>query len=496
MLRSHPVRLAGISPATVAFGLSLAAGMLTRPCTVYAQDGCPGGAAGCSSAPIAYHFREGLPVEFDFDTGWQPGGSPVQVRFHAALQGHTQVDLAGRLQAAWPVPMALTAAGTPGGGSLAVDYGVQFEARVRLHLPDGIGHIDWEGGIPYVPTIDFRAMATQTFDPWAWDPVHVQAMTARVHIADIPLTDAIIHIPGISGGLTFDASGALDADYHSTDILFGLAADPITAAMPRVQGMFTAGSFVEYSPQLEGQLDYLGSLHIHPGLYVSLAGHRWMIDIVDIPIPIGPFNRPIRFDPSHAHLPLPAFEATTTDIDFGDVTVGATAVRPLYLANHGEEPGAFLGTEISGPFSVASHPAPIPDSTSVALVATFAPVSPGPVKSDAVLLTNDPSTPRIHVHVHGNGLPAPYTPDAGTVSDGDDGDGSAGPDGGTPGSSADSGCGCDVPGRAGPEGYGYGYGLGAFAVALAVTGASTARRRGRRRGSPRGPGKTAGRSVG
>ncbi len=432
------------------------------PSIAMAQSGgCEPDAAGCTRAAIAYHHREGLPVEFDFDTDWLPRGAPVQVRVRAVLAGHTDVRAAGELVGSWPEPMILRAIGTPGEGSLEVDYGVQFSARVRLSLPIEGRTVGWEGNIPYVPMIDFRATARNTFDPWAWERVSVMGRTMRNRVADVPLTDAIIRIPGISGGFTFEASGEVSASYQSTRFTFGLDADPLTAMTLRTQARFNAGPFVEYQPRLEGDLGYAGAIHVYPGLYVSLAGRRWTLDLVDLPIPIGPFPRHVLFDPAVAHLPLPDVQATMDSVDFGDIDVGRMTERTVEIVNTGEAAGRVLGAAVDAPFGVATREGSLPARSRSSFVVSFAPVRPGPATGDLVITTNDPDTPRVHVRLRANGV-APYMPpveeDAGLADV---------VDASTPTSAAqDGGCGCRASG-APAEGGVAGWGAVFFAAALA-----------------------------
>lgn len=437
-------------------------------------EGCAPDAAGCTRADIAYRWREGLPVEFDFDTDWVPRGAPVQVRVRAVLAGNTQVSAAGQLVGSWPEPMQLRAVGTRGAGSLAVDYGVQFSARIRLSLPIEGRTVSWEGAIPYTPRIDFRAMAASPFDPWAWQTVTTTGRTMRVRVADVPLTDAIVRIPGISGGFSFEAAGEVEATYRSTSFQFGLAADPITEAMPQVLAQFNPGPFVEYQPRLEGTLGYTGAVHVFPALYVSLAGRRWMLDLADIPIPIGPFPRTVRFEPATARLGLPDLHATSEVVDFGDVDVGRTSERTVELQNLGELDGRATGAEVEAPFAVTGGARTLPVRSRSSFVASFTPVRPGPAESTVVIATNDPDTPRVRVTVRGNGVGAPMMPpvveDAGAkdaVAVEDVVDAAVAP----AGAAQDGGCGCrSAATRAG----------GAEALwALVALAASGRRRRGR-----------------
>ncbi|MEZ4408642.1 MAG: hypothetical protein R3A52_19540 [Polyangiales bacterium] len=465
------------SRAALRAALALCASV-ALPSLSHAQDSCGEGFVGCAEAPIEYHHREGLPVEFDVDTGWVPGGSPVSVRFRAALVGNTRVDLRGRLQGGWPEPIVLSAAGDPDGGNLSVDYGVQFTARARLSLPVDGAMVGWEGALPFIPMIDFRAMAAQMFDPWAWDGVSVAGRTMRVRVATISLTDSIIRIPGISGGFAFDAAGEVQADYRSTRLDFGIQADPITASVNRVQGVFTAGPFVEYSPVLEGVLGYTATIHVYPSLYVSLAGRRWNLDLADIPIRV-PFSRTIRFDPSVARLGLPDIQADVREVDFGEVTLGDFAERSFTLRNMGEGAGRVVSTMGDGPFSLPSRSGPLPVASRSEVVVTFTPVRPGPVEGTVVVTTSDPDNPRVRVAVRGVGVEPPVVDagvDAGPVVVADAGADDAGPEAGTVVEALqDGGCGCRaVGGGAGSRAGGAG---GFFAALAGVWSARRPRRR-------------------
>lgn len=123
-----------VRSAALAFGLS--AGVFAPAASAQlVQGACRGGEyIGCAQAPVVFTHREGLPVEIDIDTGWQPPNAPVQVRFRTAVVGHTAVRMEGALAGAWPEPMQLSLHGNPQGGTLETDWGVQLSARIRLSL--------------------------------------------------------------------------------------------------------------------------------------------------------------------------------------------------------------------------------------------------------------------------------------------------------------------------------------------------------------------------
>ena len=418
---------------------------------------CPGGSLGCAHAAIAYSRQVGLPLEFDIDTGWWPSGSPVQVRFRSALTGHTRVDAAGELHAAWPMPMTLRALPTAGTGLLESDYGIVLDARVRLHLEVSGTTYNWEGSVPYVPHIDFRAMASTAFDPWAWDPINVRGSTMRQHLADVPLTDSFIPIPGVSGGLSFDAQADLATSYRSTQITFGGDADPLTQSTDHVLALFTAGPSVDYFPQLEGQVDQTITMRIYPSIYVELLGRRWMVDLFELPVDIGPIAQPWVFDPSQAHLLLPDVQRrSNVVIDFGDVPVGSRASDGVPFDSLGDVDLYVRAPNAAGGFFYPRSTSTAPPHSTITMPVEFAPAVEGPAEVRVPFVTSDPDTPAVYVTLRGNGIAGPSDAsvvtdassdvandvDRGDASDADGGDGGLG-------GAMRGGCGCAVPGRHG-----------------------------------------------
>ncbi len=424
------------------------------PSDATAPDGgsCPAGARGCARADISYRHRAGIPVEWDIDTGFVPAGSPLQVRFHTVFVGHTDVSLAGVLEGSWPRAMTLRALGNRAGGAIESDFGLVLEARVRVHLDIGIRTFDWEGAIPYIPMVDIRARANRTFDPWAWDGVSIMGATMRAHIADVPITTAIIPIPGIAGGFSFDAQLELQTNYRSTRITFGMDADPITAMMERTLAVFTMGSRVTYSPQLEGRIAWTPGVHVYPSFYVTLLGSRFTLALPDLPIRLPAVNNDVRFNPSRATLLLPDVTRIERVRDFGSVTVGTTAREtvpfesvgdvPLWLA-----PPAMAPTPFSFPraeFTVGPH-------MTGDLPVEFMPTAPGPFEQRVLVQTSDPDSPEVTLVLRGTGVMGVVPPPDGSIpTDGTPGaDGAASGDGSRDGGTGSRapGCGCRTAGE-------------------------------------------------
>jgi MYXO-CTERM domain-containing protein len=430
---------------------------------------CPADTIGCARAGIAYRRREGLPAELDVDTGWVPSSAPVAVRFRAVVAGHTTVEAAGTLEGAWPEALTLRAIGTPQSGYLESDWGVQIGARLRLHLSTRFATFDWEGNVPYVPRVDMRATAATVFDPWAWDGARVTGRTMRQHIADVPLTEALIPIPGISGGLSFDAQVEVTTLYRSTRITFGMAADPITASTERVRAMFSGGPQAEFLAQLEGRVEHTLTVRIYPSVYVSLLGARWMLGVGDIPVNPPAIGSDWVFDPARAVLLLPDVRARGVVVDFGEVPVGATARREVEFDSLGR-----ADLWVASPPSVpgAAFAFPVPDAiaaprTTAALPVEFRPMEAGAMEQRVTFRTNDPDTPEVTVTLRGTGV---LVADAGAVPDaGEMGDAGDGGDGGLTSGHAAGSCGCSTPGSA--------PGARAWAAMALAVGLTASRRR-------------------
>lgn len=491
----HRARWLGGSSFARLGALSLTCALSLAPRIAHAQDAgsdaasdggaarsCPSGALQCDTAPILFARRQGLPVELDFDTSWVPAGSPVQVRVRAAFVGHTEVRAGGSLDVSWPRAMQLEAPpGPPLSGSLESDYGIVFTSRVRIHVTISGTTYDWEGNVPFVPQVDFRSTARGNFDPWAWRRTSVRASTMQQRIADVSLTDSLIPIPGISGGLSFSARAELETGYRSTRISFAPATDAITESVARVTLPFAGGAIAEFSPRLEGELDQRIDLTITPSLYISLLGRRWDIPIVDVPVPINTGARPWLFDPQTVRYQLPDIAPLPSVIDFGDVTVGESKIESVTVDNRGGAPLALLrSTDInSAPFSWEIPRIDIPLRSMRAVEMRFAPSSVGAFETRVPLVTSDPDSPTVYITARGRGVMAvPSMPDASAPDAAPDATADAAAhDGSTPPwlISGDGACACSTAARPTQNRFAPLAALSSLALALATRRARRAR---------------------
>jgi MYXO-CTERM domain-containing protein len=407
----------------------------------------------CAEAPIAFDAVEALPIEFDFDTGWVPPGSPLQVKIAAMLAANTRLSLRGALVSEWPHDdhagaLRLTAPGDPMGGLLGYHYGLVTSAQAKLGVSVGPLNFNWQGNIPYLPQIDFQAQQEIAFDAWGWEPgVVASSSTLPETVAWVDLSSVIgVSIPGLTGGFQLDVAVDLDVSWTNHRIALADAdeADSVTVeggdivmADGESYTLGYDGAFAEIDVHPSGTVDYGGVLHLIPSIYVSILGQTWSIPIVDIPIPFDAAQLELDFEPRRVHVPLPDLKLPVEVIDFGEVPLGDEGFRSYPLKNEGELVAATtISTSDPAVFPSWEEAIDIkPDDDSWGTL-RFVPTHAGEHTAELVVLSNDPDAPMHVVKLTGVGvangdLLVPF-PSEGTT---------------TAGLIADSGCGCALERR-------------------------------------------------
>jgi hypothetical protein len=436
----------------------------------------------CERADFTVEKLDKIAGDFDWDTGWIPSGSAVQIRLLVYLHGRVDVSMGGTLRGAWPSPITLTPDARLGTGSLAIDDGFVVEAQARFHVTIAGKDYSWSGDIPGLPKVDIAATGTTSFDPWAWDlgmtgPAgpSVSATSPAMPIAKISLTDSIIPIPGIDGGFELAGDAQYFASYLSERIGFdeltapGTTAD-VTPLSASTRFPFSASPALDTQVFVHGTLTHGVTLHFIPAFYFTIVGSTFTLDLADLPLPLGSKTKALDFAPVAIHLPLPEIDVQPPRVDVGNVVAGSHVPLLLTIANLGEARLKYAATDPTG--TVIIPPAGTisvdPGSTTTLSPTLIAPTATGPFDVTLKLTTNDPLRPTVAVHIVGNGASAEA--DAGADA------------GATIGTDAHGGCACSTgPGRsrAGERGEG-----GALVVvAIAVTAALG--RRSRRRAHAR-----------
>lgn len=443
------------TPLPIAAAVVAAASLLTA--SAAAQEpvlakACEEGGLTCMTAPLVFEHAEHLPIEFDFDTGWVPANSDLQVRLQALLAATTRMSLRGDLVAEWPHAEEAGALNlrTPGrvdGGVMNYHYGLFVSAEGKVTISIWPFNYTWQGPIPYVPQIDFQVMDEHVFDAWAFEGTSSSTITEEVTLAQVDISSLIgVSIPGISGGFELNAAVELEVYYQHTEIdiqhLLGgesdgqVAGGAIISEDDETHAFLGLQPFEDYLVTAQGTVDYDGVLHLIPAFYVSLLGQNWSIPIADIPIPFQITETEWTFNPARLRVPLPYLKLDVEDVDFGDVVVGSETFRTFAVENVGLHT---LATDLSlgsvDHFALYDSSLELEPEDKLQPVVRFVPATVGEHQTTLLLTSNDPAAPLRMITLHGNAV----EPELPTPAPG--------------GQQADSDCGCEVAGGTGRYGW-------------------------------------------
>ena len=402
---------------------------------------CPPDHVGCFEEDVDFLHRDALFMDVMFDTGWVPSGSPLQVRFALFAGASTEVEMGGTSVTSWPPPLNETVPGRPGTGRFYFNYGIEVVARLRFDVEVAGIRYTWEGDIPIPGGIprDLRLSDEVGFDPFVLPPsdprpITAMDMTSRFTVLDVPITDAFIPIPGISGGFAVDAVASMETLYRTNTIEVGDAVDMIEMENESVvvradPGAPELGGAKDVVITPHGTITYEGLVTLSPLVYVEIAGRRFDLTIVDIPIPVPAIDVETDFNTEEVHVPLPDIRVSPTSITFEDTHVGAMDAQLLTIHNDGEASLAVGIRPLDAPFGASSAVVMVPPASSQAVELTFTPEMGGDRTGVLFLDTNDPDEPLVTVPLNATAIAAPM------------------PDGGPPGDAGlapptDGGCGC------------------------------------------------------
>jgi MYXO-CTERM domain-containing protein len=421
----------------------------------------------CGVGAVSFSKTDTLPIDWHFDTGWVPQGSPLSVHIWADIWASTSVSLAGALQNAWPKPMTLSAPGRSEGANFRFHYGADFGAQAKIDVSVLGQHYSWLGDIPYVPQFDLEVQDERVFDAWGYTPgISISGATTPQTLATVSISDIVgSSIPGIDGGFMLDVAVGLNANYVTHRIVVDttdgnpVAGGPITAPDGLSSTPYTNGSFLELDVHPEGTVHYDGVVHIIPTFYVSLLGKDWQIPVADIPISFPITDVDWVFDKQRVHFPLPDLALTDTELDFGDVLVGETVSLDYQMWNAGEAPvAAAMQSSDDALFPLLQGTAGIDAGNTAQGTVTFVPTDAGDFTGSITVLSNDPNAPtqliKLKAKAHTTPEPTEPPPDGGT----------------TPAVNEDGNCACRAAGESGSSG-------GVWVAALGVAALLRRRRR-------------------
>lgn len=384
----------------------------------------------CGVGGVSFAKTDTLPIDWHFDTGWVPQGSPLSVHIWADIWASTSVSLAGALQNQWPQAMTITAPGRGEGGDFKFHYGADFGAQAKIDVSVLGQHYTWQGDIPYVPQFDLEVKGDLLFPSWGYAPgVGMSGTTTPQTLATVSISDVVgSSIPGIDGGFMLDVAVGLNAKYTTNRLVVdttdgaAVAGGPLTAADGQTSTPYSNGSFLELDVHPEGTVHYDGVVHIIPTFYVSLLGKNWQIPVADIPISFPITDVDWIFDKQRVHFPLPDLALTDTEIDFGDVLVGETKSLDYQMWNAGEAPVAAAMTSSDDTlFPLLQGTAGIDAGNTTQGTVTFAPTEAGDFTGEITVLSNDPNAPtqviKLKAKAHTTKVPTKPPPSDETTPD-------------------------------------------------------------------------------
>jgi len=405
----------------------------------------PGGPWASTPAPVTFAGALDLFDAISFDSGWQPAGSAVQVRFEVFLGSGFTCTMDGTALLTWPPPLDLAFDPTPGSGELVMDVGLEVHSLYHFDLGGGVV---WEGELPYLPNFDYRFAGVSGLDPFLLPGASPASATVTDTIPDtllymFDLTDALVPIPGIGGGVALYAGGQLDATLSGNDI----RVDP---EIVTTEGEHVFPAVPGADPALlrdaiwEGQLLLAGTLTLTPAIYVELLGTIYDVAAFPIPLPFPAAPLAWALDPWPLDLALPEIEVDAQNVAFAETAPGSMVVEGVPVRNDGDLDLVVTTTVSGGPGLAPAAVAPfvVPAHTIGIAAVVFAPAAPGAVTGTLTIASNDPDEPVITVPVYATGADLPAS-DAGPLPASDGGAPDAGgPDAGPADDAQPGGCGC------------------------------------------------------
>jgi MYXO-CTERM domain-containing protein len=255
------------------------------------------------------------------DTGWIPGGSPVQMRFFADAANSITIDLPGVADYDWRTE-ELSFTGDPLAGVFEYDVGLELVASVKVDT----SLVQWQSDLlgPY----DWGIEAITEFTPYLLDgnpdrPAQIQDTSGAFDLVSIPLIPDILIL---SGSLDIALYVDIQASLHCTRIdVLGLDGTITSFTSEGESRWIDPGSLDELAdpddPDAALVLPATAYCHIqtqptliiNPHLVVSVLFDDYDIAGIDIPVPLPVLDDEIAFDT--IDLSFPRWQAPEPDPD-------------------------------------------------------------------------------------------------------------------------------------------------------------------------------------
>jgi MYXO-CTERM domain-containing protein len=347
----------------------------------------------------------------EFDTGWFPAGSPLQVRFQIVSEGGAAVVMEGEGQLSWPDALTLSLTPEPGTGALMMDAALAAVTSIQFDV----------AGYQWSQEIDRRSLdmdGEATFDPFLLTGGTPDRVVATWEGNETTLIDWALDVfTGVSVEFTMDLGPDAQTTFRGANWWTpgGAVASATGTSLVPVEGLPTQVVETSFVGQWDSNLD----LVLNPvfSVCVVVVGCFDLVD-VDVPIPLAGDSFQQEMAPLALAFPLPLLRTDYDTYDFGEVTVGSLQNLELPISNDGdlllEGIVSLTGSPYFTSYPDAFLAAPL---ESDGLVVTFTPESEGPFEATLTLVSNDPGAPERTVRLTGIGVPPDESSGDGTGDD-------------------------------------------------------------------------------
>jgi hypothetical protein len=253
-------------------------------------------AASTESAP--YFTERTDPViamdEFDYDSGWQPPNSAIQVRFTAHSGNSIYVGMDGDGFYDWDAQQISFEGFTEGGG-FDVDFGIDIQSQVQFDI---LG-TQWQGDL--MAPITYGIFEAIVFDPYLLPgdpnrPAVLEGTVDPVTVLNVPLgidlvigsgsfqlaigADVYAELQGNSITIESETESAI---VDAWDLAVSLGADPTSP--------------LDVWATLEAYLYFEITLKLYPSVVLTILGNNHTLAEFELPIETPPMDETWIFEP-------------------------------------------------------------------------------------------------------------------------------------------------------------------------------------------------------
>jgi hypothetical protein len=262
-------------------------------------------------------------VGSDYDSGYWPAGSPLQIRVFADGNADLSLAMATDGVVSWPDGLTWTFVPVPGGGLAALNGTVALTAEVHYDL---FGFNDtvslWERVLVLSDSVSFDSLLLAGPGDGT---LPLEFVAEKVGALDTTLT--------LVGGLALEVGGRVEPRFDGVVTgLWATVGDEIVTRQDAPTGLPLPTQSGEVSVPLgwSGKVDATLSMVVEPWLDLCLDDDCYEVASLPLAWTFGAEGAPLDAAPSTITLPLPALAAPVT-LDLGSTTPGVAAEAALTI---------------------------------------------------------------------------------------------------------------------------------------------------------------------